>query len=220
MEHSFDIDVAEKYGIEEAIIIKNVQFWIIKNKANDRHCYEGRTWTYSSVKAFSELFPYMNESKIRRVFQSLISQGILITGNFNKSGYDRTIWYAFQNEQMHLSKMKNGFDESDEPIPDSKQDINTDYNSFLNTLNQTLGKRYRGDSKSKSYFKSRLKEGFTLKDFESAIKNISNDPHHIKHFYNFATPEFVLRSDKLDRFLNMNKEPQPPITPQTNAAYF
>lgn len=122
MEHSFNIDVASKYGIEEAIIIKNIQFWIDKNKANEKHFYQGRYWTYNSVKAFMELFPYMSESKIRRVLENLVSKGVLIKGNFNQSGYDRTLWYSFQNEQMDVPEMTNGVVQNDEPIPDIKQD--------------------------------------------------------------------------------------------------
>ena len=37
MEHSFDIDIAKEYGIECAIILKHLYFWIEKNKACDRH---------------------------------------------------------------------------------------------------------------------------------------------------------------------------------------
>jgi uncharacterized phage protein (TIGR02220 family) len=100
-----------------------------------------------------------------------------------------------------------------------KEDTTKDYSSFLFFLNQTLKKNYRGDSKSKVSFKNRLKEGFTLKDIEYAIKIIAADPFHRDNQYKYATPEFILRPDKLDRFLNMKTEQQT-ITTQTNAAFF
>jgi uncharacterized phage protein (TIGR02220 family) len=100
-----------------------------------------------------------------------------------------------------------------------KEDTTKDYTSFLFFLNQTLKKNYRGDSKSKVSFKNRLKEGFTLKDIEYAIKSIAADPFHRDNQYKYATPEFILRPDKLDRFLNMKTEQQT-ITTQTNAAFF
>ena len=31
MEHSFDINIAKEYGIEEAIFIKHFYFWVKKN---------------------------------------------------------------------------------------------------------------------------------------------------------------------------------------------
>ena len=139
MEHSFDVGNATKYGIEEAIFIKSMAFWIIKNRANGKHLIDNRTWTYNSHKAFKDIFPYMNESKIKRVIESLVNQGVLIKGNYNKSGYDRTCWYAFKDEEsiignglIHLSKMENGKDENDGPIPDSNTITNTSINKSIN----------------------------------------------------------------------------------------
>ena len=118
--HHFDTDVAKEFGIEESIILQNMLFWTEKNIANQRHFYEGRYWTYNSVRAFSELFPYMTDSKIRRTLKRLEEAGMIITGRFNKVNYDRTLWYSLtekafvkmnssicQNEQMDLSDSTN-----------------------------------------------------------------------------------------------------------------
>ena len=147
MEHSFDIEIAKLYGIEEAIIIKNFEFWLAKNKANGKHLYENRTWTYNSVKAFGDLFPYMSDSKIRRTLDNLVEKGVLLKGNFNQSGYDRTLWYSFsdnfkmsksicQNQQMDFAESSNGFGKNDEPIPDSNPD--TDTNKKTYTIEQKI----------------------------------------------------------------------------------
>lgn len=128
MDHSFDINFAKRYGLTEAIMIKNFQFWIAKNKANEVHQYDGRTWTYNSVKAFEELFPYLKPSQVRRCLESLIEQGILIKGDYNKNRYVRTSWYAFANEsmflnqQMHLANLTNGDEENDKCITDTNPD--------------------------------------------------------------------------------------------------
>lgn len=133
--HQFDTDIAKEYGIESAILIGNIYFWIEKNKANEKHFYDGTFWTYNSIKAFNELFPYISESTIRRSLKSLEEKGLIKTGNYNKAGYDRTTWYSItekgfcilnksicSNQQMDLAKSANGFSQNDKPIPD----INTD----------------------------------------------------------------------------------------------
>src|SRR5574339_1109223 len=136
MEHHFNVDHARVYGIEEAIFINNLQFWITKNKASGKHLYDERTWTYNSMEAFSQLFPYMSFSRIRNTISSLIKQGVIISGNYNKKKFDRTAWYAFAdesiflNEQIHLSKSANASAENSEPIPYSKPDIKTDGKLF------------------------------------------------------------------------------------------
>jgi hypothetical protein len=81
MEHSFNIELASKYGVEEAVVIQNLFFWINKNVANDKNFYDGRYWTYNSAKAFAKLFPYLNESKLFRILKSLQDDDIIIKGN-------------------------------------------------------------------------------------------------------------------------------------------
>lgn len=134
MYHQFDIDVAKEIGIVPAIILNNLYWWIDKNRANERHFYDGYYWTYNSRKAFAEQFPYLNEKKIGYAIQKLVDEGYVITGNYNKSTYNRTLWYAItekgysilQNCQMHFPKLSNGSDKNVKPIPDINTDINTD----------------------------------------------------------------------------------------------
>lgn len=130
MNHSFDINIAKEYGIQPAIILNHLYFWITKNKANNTNFYNENYWTYNSKKAFSELFPYMTERQIDYALRKLIDCGLVITGNYNKSSYDRTLWYAItkkgysiiQNCEMETTILSNGDNENVEPIPD----INTD----------------------------------------------------------------------------------------------
>lgn len=129
--HSFYIEDAQKYGVEGAVILYNMKFWLTKNKANKSHINKlgDKTyyWTFNSVKAFSELFPYMSKSQITRTIKKLEESGELISGEFNKKNYDRTKWYTTsQFEILELTKMTNGVNENDKPIPDINTDINTD----------------------------------------------------------------------------------------------
>jgi hypothetical protein len=138
MEHHFNTEYALKYGIEEAIVINNLQFWITKNRANKKHLIENRTWTYNSYKAFSEIFPYWNEHKMKRILDSLVEKEILLRENYNKSGYDRTCWYAFkdensflQNYNNHVAELQNGSNEIAAPIPYNNTVKKTSTNKFI-----------------------------------------------------------------------------------------
>ena len=126
MDYSFDVRHAQQYGVDEAIMIKNFQFWIMKNKANGKNQHDGKTWTYNSVEAYRKLFPFWKSTQIRRILESLIRQEVLVTGNYNTVKYDRTLWYAFKSEstfiEFDLSESENGSNENSEPIPDNKPD--------------------------------------------------------------------------------------------------
>lgn len=119
MEHSFDIDLAKQYGIEEAIILKHIFFWVQKNEANQKHFHDGRYWTFNSCKAFAEIFPYMTPKTIRRVMKYLEEKGLVLVGNFNPSAYDRTHWYALSDKALsHFTIRENGSSQMVSPIPD------------------------------------------------------------------------------------------------------
>jgi len=159
MLHSFNTEIAKKYGVDEAIFLNNIHFWTIQNIANRHNYKEGHYWTYNSQRAFSELFPYWNRQSIRRIINNCISKGLLIEGLFNKKSYDHTKWYALtsicldlfgttlpsdntenlciphecslvgfnqsisENTENHWLDPTNHVVETNQPIPDSKQQI-------------------------------------------------------------------------------------------------
>lgn len=98
MPHYFDPIVATQYGLTEAILIQNFQFWIEKNRANNKHGHDGRTWTYNSVRAFTELFPYLGKKQIYSALKRLETAGVILTGNYSTDSRDHTTWYAFADE--------------------------------------------------------------------------------------------------------------------------
>ena len=130
MEHHFNVELAKEYGILEAVILNHLQFWTEKNRANGTNFHDGYYWTYNSTRAFSELFPYASQKQIRKALQNLINEGIVQTGNYNKTPYDRTLWYSFtekgnsifQTVSLDFPKKENGNDSEGQPIPDNKPD--------------------------------------------------------------------------------------------------
>lgn len=163
MEHQFNVDLAGKYGIEEAILINHIFFWINKNASNDKNYINGRYWTYASAAAMSAIFPYMSKSLISRKINNLVEKGVLLKDNFNMSAYDRTMWYAFtDNAQIELSnlgypfcKMKNGNSKNAAPIPDSNTNIFTDIykdngeNEFSQSAQENTQPKLRGTTEAK-----------------------------------------------------------------------
>ena len=57
-EYHFSVEIAQQYGVNEAIMLHNLAFWIRKNAVDGRHIHDGQVWTFSSVEAFTELFPF------------------------------------------------------------------------------------------------------------------------------------------------------------------
>jgi len=161
MNHSFNIEIANSYGIESAIIIENMAFWTKKNIANDSNKHEDRYWVYNSIKAWGKLFPYWTDRQISRILKKMEENGIITVGNFNKSAYDRTKWYCLAesilqtwysispNGQMEKPEQSNGCTEKVKPIP------------VINTVVETNINNKPVDGKSKKT-KHKKAEAFTI----------------------------------------------------------
>lgn len=138
MSFHFEQEDAVRYGVDEAIFINTIRFWLRKNVAANRNFYEGRHWTFMSQEGFQKYFPFWSRRQIQRILKSLASQGVLIEGNFNKSAYDKTIWYTFDDQSLINANALNGAIEKRkrcnrktqtvQPIPDNNPDNKTDNN--------------------------------------------------------------------------------------------
>lgn len=179
--HSFNADLATKYGILEAILIQNFEFWIKKNEANERGYHDGRYWTFNSTRAFSELFPYASPKKIRNALIHLIDAGIIMTGNFNNSAYDRTLWYAFTDaylsifpkRQIENPERSNRKAEKGEPIPDIKPDVNPDDGK------EKINKKEKPKRQEKKFIKP------TIEEIKAYVfnRNLNVDPEYFYDYY-------------------------------------
>ena len=155
----FNNKIAVVYGVEEAVMIENIYWWVEKNRANGQHFYDGRYWTYNSHKAFKELFPFWTLRQVQRILENCQKRCAIMVGNFNKSGYNRTNWYTitddvnavYVSENLHTPKRLNASNETGVSIQrngymDTPQPLNaytetgvsyTDINTYINHIENT-----------------------------------------------------------------------------------
>ena len=96
--HSFNTAYAKRFGVVEAILIHNFQFWIDHNIDQKYNFYDNRVWTYITLKELAKNFEYLSEKQVRSAIERLVNANVLVKGNYNKLSFDKTIWYAFVNE--------------------------------------------------------------------------------------------------------------------------
>ena len=227
MNFSFDGEFAKEHGVNEAIMYQYFSYWIAKNKANDKHFYDGYTWTYNSQKALTELFPFWNRAKIQRIISSLENQGLLIKGNYNQLSYDRTTWYALpkfeqsvvQNQTVKCSDLNNEWFKNEQPIPINYQltkQLTTEnkdiveqsstapipYEEVVQYLNQKTGKNFKSTSKAtQRHIKARFTDGFVLDDFKQVIDKKCSDWLRDQKMKEYLRPE-TLFGTKFESYLN------------------
>ena len=135
--------VAMRYGVEEAIFLNTIVYWVRENKSKGENFRDDRWWTYNSIRGLAEIFPWWTEKQIRRIANSCIDQKALVTANYNKDGRDRTVWYSpsedllllygeaemvksiCPNGQMQMPNRADGVAQMGEPLPCSNSCNNT-----------------------------------------------------------------------------------------------
>lgn len=95
MFHAISTNIAQRYGVNAALVAQYIWEEIGKNEFADRYSYEGKTWMRSSQMMFTAVLPYLSKNMVRRALERLMRKGVIIRGEFSNSRFDRTSWYAF-----------------------------------------------------------------------------------------------------------------------------
>lgn len=104
---TFHAKLAAKIGVNEAIVLQQIHYWLEKNRETNNNFKEGRYWTYNTYKEWKkENFQFWSTRTISRAIKSLEKQGLLITDNFNKAGFDKTKWYSIDYDKLKKIELK------------------------------------------------------------------------------------------------------------------
>ncbi|EIQ6427006.1 conserved phage C-terminal domain-containing protein [Listeria monocytogenes] len=91
--------LAREIGLNEAIVLQQIHYWLNKKQ----NLIDGKYWTYGSAKKWQEEnFSFWSMNTVKRTFTSLKQQGLLITANYNKRKFDKTVWYSINYKRLDL----------------------------------------------------------------------------------------------------------------------
>ena len=187
--HSFEVQHSKEYGLSEAVLIKNFKYWIEHNIDQKYNFKEGRTWTYISLKDLAKNFEYLSEKQVRTAIDHLVADGVLMKGNYNKLAIDKTLWYAFVNENEFVKP----YDRTENPSALSGNRTDLEVKAIPNTLNiysntdntNTMAKKSKSISmppsleEVKSYFREKgYREDVAIKAFEYYSSNDWKDKNN------------------------------------------
>lgn len=231
MNHSFSVEVATDIGLAPAILFNAIGFWVEQNAANGRNCMDGRYWTYNTVKAWSDLFPYLTAKQVEKALTALREHDYVIAGNYNKDKWDRTLWYTLSdkghailhpsppqgrcisptgemefphrgNDYIHTVNNTVGNTDSLSGKPDD-----VPYDEVIDYLNEKTGKRYRAKTEStRRLIRARFADGYTLDDFRHVI-DVKVSQWLGTEQDKFLRPETLFRPGHFESYLNEQSRP-------------
>lgn len=84
-----------------------------------------------------------------------------------------------------------------------------DFDKFIKAFNSFANRQFTVTDKVKGALKARLKK-YTREQVVKAIASAHQDQYHIESNFKHLTPEFILREDKLEKYINANNiKPKP-----------
>lgn len=175
--HIFDIGVAQIVGANAAVILENIAHWCEHNAANNTNLHDGHYWTYNSTKAFAELFPYMTVNVIRTSIKKLKEADLILTGNYNKSAYDRTMWYTLtQKAETMLGITTHSDDTDQEEHTDEHQAATTAQDPWANTTGVNTEQFQTPTANLEPQPTPQPKKTRKAKSFDAIIDAYTSDP--------------------------------------------
>ena len=108
MEFQFKAELAQQYGVEGAVFLHGMAFWVEKNRRSGRHFHQGRYWSYDTRRALEQRFPFWTRRQLDRIIANLKDAGALLSGNFSRDKTDRTCWYALSDRVLEVYQARGG----------------------------------------------------------------------------------------------------------------
>jgi len=93
-------ELACMIGLNEAIVLQQVHYWVVKNTEAKRNFRDGFFWVFNSYSDWQKQFPWWSDRTVKRIFIKLEDSGLLVSGNYNKLRMDRTKWYRINYEKL------------------------------------------------------------------------------------------------------------------------
>ena len=92
---------AKILGLNEAIVVQQIHYWLEINRRAKINFYDGRTWTYNTYEKWQrENFDFWSLATLKRIFKKLFNEKILLKGNYNSYKYDRTLWVTINYDKL------------------------------------------------------------------------------------------------------------------------
>jgi hypothetical protein len=168
--------LAKTIGLNESIVLQQIHYWLQVKESTGKDFIDGHYWVYNSYRQWNEQFPFWHKDTVKRTFQHLEDNGLLISGNFNTKKFDRTKWYTINYDALVLVQNAslvgaNCTHRTVQNKPTNTIDYITDINN--NNVTNPLEEKNPEDSDKDNAFSKKEKDTYASSDMYIDI-NVKN----------------------------------------------
>lgn len=165
--------LAVAVGLNEAIFLQQLHYWLGANRDKPSHFHKGRVWVKNSIQEWIETnFPFWSDTTLRRTIGGLVKSGIVLKGDFNKDPYDHSLWYSI-NYEILASVF-----EMNEKTSDQIDMVKMTTSTSPEWTDQDLNRDYKTEIEDLPSSSADLREN-TMSTMGGAHKKIENDEEAI-----------------------------------------
>ena len=108
MIHSFDSEVAEKLGVNAAIIVANLAYLQANRQAQggEKYYMDGRWWVHHTYESLQKVHPYFSLDQLRRTMKKLMDEGVL--SRSQPDSWNRDSYWSVAPDFMQSAKSPDG----------------------------------------------------------------------------------------------------------------
>lgn len=172
-------ELAAKVGLNEAIVLNQLKFWIDRTPADEMHYHQGKVWIFNSIKMWSEQFPFWSSKTISRILLSLEKKGFVLSGDFNKNSL-RTKWYTIDYDRLEeflresCESHKDNLSVVNETICHESygQNVPTTYITTKNTSKSTLLEGVENDTMNPNKTETAYDENIVEREINKSLSTV------------------------------------------------
>ena len=113
--------LAVKIGLNEAIFLQQLHYWVDRSK----NVIDGRKWVYNTIEDWSKQFPFWSQKTLSRTISHIEKQGLVLSGNYNTKGYDRTKWYTIDYDALDRLEKEPSQNKNNDKKPDKNDKLDS-----------------------------------------------------------------------------------------------
>lgn len=195
--YNFSTNDAVEHGIDAAIILHNMRYWLDYARAHGEHEHDGYYWMYAKASKMQTVFPFWTANKIQKTLKKLEVAGVIISGSFNNSAWDRTKWYTMPEFTTQPKRNNRVSEMADCSFSESADSLYGKYEDSNRSI---------ASPKKKSLDYDRIKEIFntTLTNASNVVKLTDKRKKLVKKLFD----DFELDYEKFENYLTfLNDHP-------------
>ena len=92
--------LAKLLGINQAIILQQMHYWLKINQKKGSPQIDGYYWTYNTYQEWANQFQWLSAESIKRFILDLENKGVVISRQFKRAEWDRTKSYTIDYDAL------------------------------------------------------------------------------------------------------------------------